>query len=446
MAGWQLRPAPARLRAMPRLLFVTHVFPPQALIGARRCRRISIGLRDRGWDVDVLTVRELYATRTDDRTLQGLDGISITRTHAVDPRRWVAGLRSAAPENPASQQAAVLSSPAAAEPSTPPLSARLKKAAGAVLRAVELPDAYIGWLIPALAAAARRPQPDLVLSSLPWFSNAVIAAAVARTRRVPLALDYRDPWADATRAAALSAGRFELERRLEAWCLEAAAGVTATTPTIAALLRARTGKPATVVFNAADPADFLGLQPRRFARPTVLYTGALYGGRRIEALMDAMADHGADVDLHYMGGAVARVVAAAEARGLGARVGVQGNSPRQEAFAAMLGARANICLVAPEHHAQVPGKLFEQLGCGRPTLVVGPPGCDAAKVIEGQAGAAFAAIDRPADIAAALASLPEASRPIGAPDGFSVAETMDTMHTALRAALPPGARHVRHHR
>lgn len=430
-----------RRSTKPKLLFVTHVFPPDASIGARRCKRIAVGMRERGWDVTVLTAEPLYHDAIDDATTLGTDGITVVRTHAINPRAWAKALRDRRRRSVVEPlkatvrgQGRAAGDPRAKRRRALPIDGVLR-GLGAQAQHVEIPDSRIGWLGPALLAATALPRPDIVLTSSPWYSNIIAGAAVARLHDRPLLLDYRDPWTDPTREAALPAWRYRLEARLEDLCLAQAAALTATSPSIAAMLRRRVDRPTDVIYNATDPADFVGVTPREFAGPTLLYTGGLYAGRRIEPLLDAMAAIGGPLRLHYMGLSDAPTRAAAIERGMSDRVTIQSNRPRAEACAAMLGARANVCIVAPEHHRQIPGKLLEQLGCGRPVLLLGPPDCDALDIARGIDNVVFADLSDTTAIADALSRLPTNIREIGAPPGFSVDDTMAAMDRALRAAL-----------
>jgi len=421
---------------MPRLLFVSHNFPPDASIGSRRARRIAIELTARGWDVDVLAAETIYQQGLDPATLTGLENVHITRTHALNPRKWAQRARDAVRAMRGGTEAAGMrnggSQQNAAGPSLVP---QLLSVLSRTYADLEVPDSFAGWFVPALATAANFPRPDIVFASLPWFTNALVGLAVANLHDAPLFFDYRDPWNHPGRTAQWPAWRRGIEAQLEAACIQRCAGFTAVTEGIADHLRGRTTMPVNVVYNAADPADFATVTPRIFHAPTLLYTGALSGGRRIEPLLDALATAPSGPNLHYMGWDHAHVLAAAAERGLKGRVTADGLRPHVQAAAAMLGARANVCIIGPEHHIQVPGKLYEQLACGRPVLVLGPPGCDAARIARPVANARVANLADPTAIAQAIANLPDTKRPIGAPAGLSVTETMDALHTALLAAL-----------
>ena len=427
---------------MPRLLFVTHNFPPDTTIGSKRCRRIAATMSARGWQVHVLAARDFYAEGHDPALLAGLEQVEVTRTHALNPRKWWHGLRA----QPWFAARSGLGPSAAASPSQDrgnaenPGFSRASMVRAAIAQAglawqhLEIPDSFAGGFGPALAAAATLPRPDVVLTTVPWFSNAPVGAAVARMFKRPMVLEYRDPWT--TRLDPHGpAWRQALERQLELWCLEVTRSIVTTTPGIQRQLQGISAAPVHVAYNATDPDDFIGATARRYNGPTLVYAGGLYGGRRIEPLLDAMARVGGDLRLHYMGASAGAVTAALADRGLQGRATVEGPVKHSDVIAAMLGARCNVCIVGPEHVRQVPGKLFEQIGCGRPLLLLGPPDSDAEAVIDGIDGCAFARLDDPEGIQRALRALPTSSRTVGPAPGFSVQETMDVVERALVQAM-----------
>ena len=163
---------------MPRLLFVSHHFPPDVTIGSKRSRRIALSMHNRGWTVDVLAAKDLYMEGLDPALSVGLEALRTHRTHALNPRRWARWLRQ-------QQQARSKIPPQPVTPRATRRHAKLSrlsvfKRALRPLRHLELPDPYIGWLAPALWKVATLPRPDVVLATIQCFSNAVVAAAAAR--------------------------------------------------------------------------------------------------------------------------------------------------------------------------------------------------------------------------------------------------------------------------
>lgn len=435
---------------MPRVLFVTHNYPPCSSIGAKRCLRIADALQQRGWQVDVLRAAETYYGGVDYGRVRDLPNVQVHVTGSVNPKLWTkdalkrmrrpTSSERVAPGASSTSGSAQTSAPRAQLPPKPPAAVptalrALRTKLSALLFSMETPDPYIGWLGPAVARAATLPRPDVVITSLPWRTSAVAGFAVSQLLRVPLLVDYRDPWNAADRDATLPAWRVAVEHDLERRMLASTSAVTATTQSIADSLAPMSNHAPYVVYNAAEPGDFRGIPARKFERPTMVYTGGLYGGRRIEPLLEAMARVPSGPALLYMGASADHVAQAVAEFELGDRVQCEGPQPFQQAASATLGASANVCIVGPEHVRQIPGKLFEQMACGQPLLLLAPPDSEAQRVMTGLPGCAAVGLNDIDAIAATLAAMPDACRPIEAPAGFSVAETMDIFECAVRAAM-----------
>lgn len=303
------------------------------------------------------------------------------------------------------------------------------------VRDAEVPDATIGWLPPAVLAGWRLPRPDVVLATLPFFSTALVARELSALHRAPLVLDYRDPWQDEHRRARQADWRRKTEDAMEAWCLQGAAALTATTPGIAGLLRARTQVPVDVVLNAGEPERFAGVEPVVFAGKTAVYVGALYGGRGLRDVLAALAEL-PDWKVHYAGQTPDEALREAALLGVSDRVTAEGNVTHRRALALQRGATVNLCVVGPEHGRQIPGKLFEQVTCGLPVLLIAPEGSDAETVT---ADVDHVKTLRPGDVAGIRAWLrtlrPGRLPEVATPPTFSVEATMNVLDTSLRRVL-----------
>jgi hypothetical protein len=419
--------------ARSRLLFVSHHFPPNATISSFRARRIAIQLTERGWDVRVIAARPMYQDVLDEALCEGLGGIRIDRTHALDVRAWLRRLRG--PGSPTASPAPAPAAPASGGPSP---ADRVRAALAWLVRLVEIPDARAGWMPFAFAAGARGPRPSVVMATMPSFSNAVVAAALAARYRAPLVLDYRDPW---PRDPSLPRPRRAIERRLERACLARAARVVATTPGIARELAAASGRSVDVVTNACEPERFAGVAPRRFERPTLLYAGGLYGDRTLAPVLDALAalrDAGRldpdDLRILYMGRSADVATAETAARGLEPFVTIEGVRPNRESLAASLGAACNLTLVGAGHVRQIPAKVFEHLAARRPMLVIVPPGSDTEALLRPIPWARCVALDDAAGLEQALlevasGALEDATGEL--PEALSVEATMDALGAIL---------------
>jgi glycosyltransferase involved in cell wall biosynthesis len=368
---------------MPSILLITVAYPPSRLIGGRRPARMAMGLQALGWQVTVATLHPAYMAPLD---AEGppTPGIEILRSHALMPRVWLRR-----------------DTPAATAPSPPPAAPSPKSAArpqqswrsalGRMLRQVEFPDDYAGWLPLALAQLRGR-RFDVVLATLPPPTDALIGALAAKLCGAKLVLDYRDPWTEVMTAdgsygldRAFPPAEIALHRALEDRILRQAALVLAVTPKMTRWLAARTTKPVEFLPNGLDatpPATPLPRdQPLR-----LVYAGSLAYARSLDSVLAAIAllrqQFPPDkLRLTYAGPHGAELLRAAESHGVAAWIDNRGQLPNQQALQLYRGAAAGIVSVSARTDYSYPGKLFEILSAGCPILLCGPNDCDAAQLV-----------------------------------------------------------------
>src|SRR5713101_7260348 len=175
---------------MPSLLIVSHTFPPDFSVGAKRALRMASYLPQFGWKVKVLTVRDSYFDHLDRSLLQS-PAFSLLRTHAWAPKHWLRKLKSTLSPDGSDNRAAT--------PKDPNPGGRLGRLMRFLSRkwdaVMSIPDEHCGWIPLALPAALLRARDsDLVMATIPPNTSAVLAAMLSVFLRVPLVIDYRDPW------------------------------------------------------------------------------------------------------------------------------------------------------------------------------------------------------------------------------------------------------------
>jgi glycosyltransferase involved in cell wall biosynthesis len=287
------------------------------------------------------------------------------------------------------------------------------------------PDAHIGWL-PFALAAAKRQYFDVVYSSSGPFTSHLIGLALKKLTRRPWVAELRDGWYLWNRAIFpdYPAWRDALERRLEAAALRTADRVVLVTDRMAnAFRRQYPDLPPEhfgVVPNGFDPCQHKqlpSLVEKTDARQEfhVLHTGALYYGRSVAAFLDAAqrlceADpaFGQAFKLTLLGtldaSAQAEVKRHQYQQQLGDRVIWTAQVDHAAALGAMRSADVLLLIANTTHGAEatVPGKLFEYLAVGRPVLAVAPAASSTADVLEQTGGGWLAPSDDSAAIASAL--------------------------------------------
>jgi poly-gamma-glutamate capsule biosynthesis protein CapA/YwtB (metallophosphatase superfamily) len=430
----------------PRLLFVSHHFPPDISIGSKRSHRIASQMVARGWQVDVLCARDIYQDGHDSRLMAGLEAVNIVRTHELNPRAWARWARDRATGGRRSGAGQTDSAPASlangdGRVQGHGLLLQLRAALSEGAQWLEFPDEWGGWFPHALTAAQRLERPDVVLATVPVATAALVATAIGGQFDVPVVLDYRDPWHAAARKRHLPVVRRELETQLETICHQQAAALVTVTPGLVDEIGGQFGRHVHLIPNACEPERLAGIKPRSFSRPTLVYAGALYGGRSVVPVLDSLARLRQAGDLEstplallVMGTDNDHIPRDAAARGIGDLVEVLPRQSYTAAMAAALGATANLLIVAPEHKVQVPAKVFEQMGVGRPILGLGPKGADIEHVLAEVSVARWMQPDDGDAIDAALRDLVGGDWRGGkqAPAAYTVAATMDNLDDLLR--------------
>jgi glycosyltransferase involved in cell wall biosynthesis len=393
---------------LPRVLVVTYYFPPAGGPGVQRTLKTVRYLRDAGYEPVVLTV-EAGAFPSQDASLARdvPEGVEVLRTPAPDPFTVygrLTGKGADAVPTGAVSDAGLLS-----------------KLALWVRANVFLPDARVGWVPFAkhagrkvLGGAERAKEPfAAVVTSGPPHSVHLVGRRLQRTG-VPWVADFRDPWTEINFYGDLpmSGAARAIDRWLERRVLKGADAVTTVSPTWARLLEEQGGLPdgtVHVVHNGVDEADLgaaegVAVRDDAFA---LAHVGSFYATRNPEAVWAAVRHlrEGGEAErlvIRLVGRVDASVRRGAEAAGV--PVEVVPYVPHDEAVREQ--ARAGLLLLSIEPFAadrgMITGKLYEYLASGRPVLGVGPPGGDAAALLDETGGGELFARDDVAGIADAI--------------------------------------------
>jgi glycosyltransferase involved in cell wall biosynthesis len=377
-----------------RILVVSYPYPPMPSVGGNRWLAMSKYLRRAGHEVEILTTGA-FGALDDDSEHQ------VHRTKDLIAAGWLRTLL----RRPPLPQAGL----AASEDTPAPM----------IATGTLVPDMYLATWVPYAIASARQ------LLSQRSFDCIVTTSAYESTHLIPLALpgvrpawvaDFRDGWTFHPHKPPYPT---VAQRRLDVW-LERRVVTTAERTIVVERpvgedLRRRLGVDAVHVPNGWDPelaADARSAQPPALdpKRLVLVHTGKLSGGwgRHPGTLFEAMSllqerspAAAARIQVVLAGRLDVAERRLIESAGLSTMLSHVGQLTRAEALALQGRADVLVLITAPDLVWELPGKLFEYIGAGRPVLALAE-GNEAARVVhETGVGWTVAPLDVPA-IAQAL--------------------------------------------
>jgi hypothetical protein len=249
------------------------------------------------------------------------------------------------------------------------------------------PDPQRSWIDPGARAALElhRTRPfDVVWSTSPPESVHYVARAITRVG-VPWIADFRDQWSDYLLGRWDPISRWVIDR-ISRSVLSRAFAQTAATEGVCRSLRRATGRATLCIRNGFDPVERDGGSPfpRRLAYfgcvdPRTQHPERLWTPLRI--LRDQGRPWEFEIFVSPGGGGSARVEPPADLRDL---VRVKAPLPHPEALKAMQTMTALLVLSWEGRggETQLPGKLYEYVGSGRPVLVCAPAGFESRDLVE----------------------------------------------------------------
>ena len=360
----------------PRILLVAYGFPPAGGGGVQRpAKMVKIWAR-RGAEVRVLSGPVGAAAARDPSLLDDLPA-EMECVRAGDPSPWLflQRLRKRIPRGGSWR-----------------LPDRLLVGLSIVARSLSVPDHRCGWLLTAIPKGlllARRFRPTVIVATGPPFTSFLVGQVLASVLRLPLVLDYRDPWT-ATYLPTQStwlAGR--LNPYLERWSLEHAAGVVAAHRAVFSyferlgpggrtLCRRRLFAP-----NGYDADDFGSGSSPKEDRFTISYTGSFYGFRDPRVLLEVLEEllQSGRLDSSrfrfLMAGVSGDALRAAHRDGrLAAVLESEGYLPHSASVRRLQQSTVNLVIEGETggRNRHSPGKFYEVLRAGRPVLLLCPEG------------------------------------------------------------------------
>jgi glycosyltransferase involved in cell wall biosynthesis len=424
--------APARKT----VLMISYFFPPVggvALAATQRVVKFLVGMQGSEWRPIVLTLRENDYEPYFEKETAYLEkipqNVAVIRTGRFRTFErillWRGRLRArlktgAAPHDPKGTIAAV---PSEAGSGRRSIFQRFKDGLTGML---EVPDPQIVWLPYACAAGfrlIRRQKIDCIYATGSPWSGMLLARLLHGFTRIPLVLDFRDPWVTNPYRMHFHPLRRRFEAALEGIVVRRADAVIANTPELMEEFARRYPKLGRkrlhALYNSIEDSETVDATPAcgTGAAPAndrgsirIVHAGFLYGVRDPRVFLTALSrvlekhprwrekvvlELAGTVQLDYS------LDGLLEELRLQAATRVYGHLPHAQCRR-LLAEASVLLLLQPGTKTQIPSKLFEYLPLNKPILALAAPGSATFNFIVNEQAGWAAACGDPNEIELAL--------------------------------------------
>jgi glycosyltransferase involved in cell wall biosynthesis len=252
-----------------KLLIISYYFPPAGGGGVQRITKFVKYLRQYGWQSEIITADENSYIENDFTLIDDLyNDIVIHRIPSLLSKRFSSQIRSRynVPwpwDSPRSRSRDLLL-------------ILVRNFRNLLL----IPDSQIFWILnilPKLSNIVSRFKPQAVFVSAPPFSGFLIGIIIKIKYRIPLIIDYRDPWTQLFES--YRNYEYPLRKKLEIWLekmsIKKADAIVVTTKQIKMYVQKFKPNPMIlhVLTNGYDPQDYMGVWPFKFPKFSIVYTG-----------------------------------------------------------------------------------------------------------------------------------------------------------------------------
>lgn len=351
---------------------VAYQFPPVGGSGVQRSVKFAKYLPLYGWEPVVLTRDTTKMTLRDETFLKEIDPkTEIIRTPARDLTVW---------------------------PSV------LNKAGKFIAWKILIPDGEVLWMKKALEKALERVEKGdidaVYTTSYPYSDHLLGLEIKKRFPDIPWVADFRDEWTNNPYLLDKPhrPSRMKKEKAMERQVLAKADALITNTPVMKDnFVRLNPDldldKRMVVIPNGYDPEDFAEIKPvdKKNDRFTLTYTGALYGRRKPDKILEAigkLVSSGQvkkdNILIRFIGSYKPEVLKGhIDKNGLAGSVELIGYMDHQECVKCMVNSDAMLLIEGggPGSEAFYTGKIFEYIQTSNPILAVIPENGAAADII-----------------------------------------------------------------
>ena len=362
------------------VLVIAYYFPPMGLSGVQRTLKFVKYLPQFGWQPTVLTVTPTGYFAQDPTLLEELNGknIEIIRSGSLDVNRFF-------------KKKSTVKMP----------SERWEKALRFTSDLFFIPDNKIGWRRKAVHAASEllsKSRFDILFATAPPFTDFLIGMDLAEKFKIPLILDYRDPWLEFPVKYYPTPYHRWKNYILEKQALQRSTKVIVTNRRVKELILKQYEflryDDVEIISQGYDPEDFApaaGVQHAGSGKFTITHTGVFNGDRSPKYFFEALKKIFTDspelkdkIEARIVGNFQDGYVKMIQTMGLESNIVLTGYLSHADSVKELLNADCLWLMLMNDR--QSPGKLYEYIAARKPILACVPDGFIKQTVLEAGAG------------------------------------------------------------
>lgn len=359
-----------------RMLLFAYFYPPLSGAGVQRPVKMIKYLHKQGWQVDVVTVKDLMFHSYDEKLLKESKASNVVRTASLD-LMYLLGKTKSEVKNEIYFK-------------TP------EKIKNLVRQAFPL-DEKVGWNLMAYKKAKtliRQKKYDCVMVTMGPFSSGIAAYKISKIANLPLVVDFRDHWTLHPYSFFLTSLHKKLAKKWERRYLQRAQIVSTASETTANELMKHypniDKKKFVVMYNGYDEDDFVRVDLPEDRKNVIefVYSGNFYGLQSAKYLCSALKTMKTknilpeDIRFTFIGNYYRETLSELQAPELQKWIKLIPQIPHEEVVPKMLKANALLLFIASYRgEGVIPGKLMEYIRSEKPILAMIPPDGEAARIL-----------------------------------------------------------------
>ncbi len=363
-----------------RLLLFSYFYPPLGGPGVQRPCKMVYYFRENGWDVDVISVKDILFHSHDRGMLRKCLENSVHRVRSWDLMSFMHWLK----RKPNLKEEKIYFQ-------TPEKYKR-------IIRKLFPIDDKIGWLPFAYKQGVKlcsKTRYDAVMATIGPYTSAVVAYLVSKRRDIPLVIDYRDAWTLHPYMSFLSIFHKKFAQSWERKILKWSDAISVNSKRLKDNLSAEFGdnlkRKIHVMYNAWDERDFPAILPKKAKKSAIefFYMGGFYGLQSpryfISALDELHSENSLpdNVRVTFVGNyfyEVTQLLKNCRAREI---INILPQLSHKKVIEKMLSADVMILFVASyKGNGVIPGKLFEYLRSRKEILAMVPQDGETTEILK----------------------------------------------------------------